>query len=417
MSSKLNHVSPQERYFLKKKLEEISQCKGRATELISLYVPPNRQISDVIAYLRNEYSQSSNIKSRVTRKNVMWAIESLINKVKTYKQPPPNGVVFFVGNKAVSNDATEEVSYIIEPIEPINIYMYKCDSFFYTEPLESMVVESEVYGLVVLDRKEATLGFLKGSRIIPIKNEQSLVPSKHGQGGQSQPRFERWIEHAAHEFSVKVATMCENAFLPVKSELKGIILGGPGPTKDFFYSENFLHYELQKLVILPLIDVGYTDEYGLKELVNKASSTIENLQITKQRKLVERFLLEIKKGNNLIVYGVQEVISKLSKGIVDVVLLSEDVRGIIVYYKCPVCNYSENAIYNKDDVKGKKCPKCGADMDIQSKNDVGEEIYKLAEQYNTKVELISTGFDEGELFYKTFNGIGAILRYYQNENG
>ena len=55
------------RYAFRRKLDEIAACRGRATELISLYVPPAKQISDVLAYLRNEYAQSSNIKSRTTR--------------------------------------------------------------------------------------------------------------------------------------------------------------------------------------------------------------------------------------------------------------------------------------------------------------------------------------------------------------
>jgi len=57
------------RYEFRKALQEIESLKGNGTELISLYVPPNKQIYDVIQYLREEYSTSSNIKSKSTRKN------------------------------------------------------------------------------------------------------------------------------------------------------------------------------------------------------------------------------------------------------------------------------------------------------------------------------------------------------------
>ena len=68
-------IDPQlARYSFQRKLDEIAKVRGRATELVSLYVSPGKQISDVMSYLRNEYAQSSNIKSRTTRKNVMWAI-------------------------------------------------------------------------------------------------------------------------------------------------------------------------------------------------------------------------------------------------------------------------------------------------------------------------------------------------------
>src|SRR5579871_6661309 len=100
------------RYSFRRKLDEIAACRGRATELISLYVSPGKQIFDVMGYLRNEYAQSSNIKSRTTRKNVMWAIESLMGRVRQYKESPPNGVAFFVGSKAVGADKDEAVTFI-----------------------------------------------------------------------------------------------------------------------------------------------------------------------------------------------------------------------------------------------------------------------------------------------------------------
>ena len=51
----MKQLTDKEKYDLKRKLEELKACKGQHTELISLYIPPNRQISDVMAYLRNEY--------------------------------------------------------------------------------------------------------------------------------------------------------------------------------------------------------------------------------------------------------------------------------------------------------------------------------------------------------------------------
>ena len=75
-----DHDHARARYEFKRKLEEIQSMQGRGTELISLYVPPDKQIPDVTAYLRNELSQASNIKSKSTRKNVGAAIESILNR-------------------------------------------------------------------------------------------------------------------------------------------------------------------------------------------------------------------------------------------------------------------------------------------------------------------------------------------------
>src|SRR5579859_1100767 len=153
------------RYTFKRKLDEIAGARGRATELISLYVPPGKQLSDVMAYLRNEYAQSSNIKSRTTRKNVMWAIESLMGRVRQFKESPKKGVAFFVGSKAVGADKSVPVTFIVEPPETLNTYLYRCDSTFFLDPLVDMVHEPELWGLIVLDRAEVTLGYLRGKRI------------------------------------------------------------------------------------------------------------------------------------------------------------------------------------------------------------------------------------------------------------
>jgi len=90
-------LSDRQKYDFKRALEEIMDLKGRGTELISVYVPPGKQIFDVAAYLREEFSQSSNIKSASTRKNVQGAIQSILARLKYFKRPPVNGIIFFVG--------------------------------------------------------------------------------------------------------------------------------------------------------------------------------------------------------------------------------------------------------------------------------------------------------------------------------
>ena len=50
-----------EKYVLKKKLETLRNKSGRGKELISLYIPSDKQISDVTDHLREEHEQASNI--------------------------------------------------------------------------------------------------------------------------------------------------------------------------------------------------------------------------------------------------------------------------------------------------------------------------------------------------------------------
>jgi len=396
------------RYEFKRKLEELRVAKGRATELVSLYIPPSKQISDVTAYLRNEYAQSSNIKSKSTRKNVMWAIDSLMGKLKYFRKPPENGIVLFVGNKSASGDQTEAISYVIEPPEPVTTFLYRCDSSFYLEPLEEMAKEKECYGLIVIDRKEATIGMLRGKRIETIKNVQSRVPSKHGMGGQSQRRFERLIEIAAHEYFKKMGDMVTDAFL--NENIKGILVGGPGSTKDFFVEKDYLHHELKKKVI-DTFDVGYTDEYGLKELVENASSALSNIDLMREKRLMQTLMKEIIKEQGLGAYGEDEIRKFLKIGAVETLLLSEDIRKYRIKIRCGSCDYREEKTVDDKNFELGNCKKCSASLVVDETEDVVEELSKTAEKTGTKVELVSTDSSEGETLLKAFGGIAALLRF------
>lgn len=51
-------------YSIMKEIKRLRSIRGSGTELISVYVPAGFQINEEISKLREEYSQSSNIKSR-----------------------------------------------------------------------------------------------------------------------------------------------------------------------------------------------------------------------------------------------------------------------------------------------------------------------------------------------------------------
>ncbi len=397
------------KYDFKKDMQEIRDYRGRGTELISVYVPRSKQISDVMAYLRNEQSQASNIKSKATMKNVQSAIDSIASRLKTYKTPPENGVVIFCGEVPRAGDQTRMVQYVIVPPEPIGAFLYRCDSTFFTDPLETMLLDKKSYGLITIDRAEATIGILSGSRIQVLKHFNSLVPSKHHQGGQSSVRFERLIEIAAHEFFKKVADAATEAFLD-KPELLGILIGGPGATKDFFVKEEYLHHELRKKVVSPLVDTGYTDESGLRELVQNAQGIITDMQLTQEKTYMQRLFTEIRKADGgLSCYGEEEVRRALEMGAVDMLLLSDAIKKRRVTVRCPAGHVHSLTV--KDADERILCPNCGQAADVTEDEDLIDEFYDVADEFNTRLQLISGDSEEGDMLYKAFGGIAALLRY------
>lgn len=409
-------LTQRQKYDLKRQLEELRACKGRHTELISLYIPPTKQISDVTSYLKNELSESQNIKSKQTKKNVLSAIESILSRLKNFKKLPENGLVFFVGHKSVVADQTQMVAFVIEPPMEIQTFLYRCDSDFFLEPIENMLTEKEIYGLFLIDRRECTVGILRGNRVELLKYMTSQVPGKHGKGGQSQRRFERLTEIAAHEWFQKCGEKASEILLN-EPGIKGVFVGGPGPTKRYFVDEEYLHYEIQNKIV-DQFDTGYTDEYGLRELVAAASETMTDLKIAKEKKVMKRFLKEISKGDeSLSLYGEDYIRKALQMGAVDTLLMAEDLRKYRITLSCPTCNASMMKTVQADELDDSfEAPECAVcktptQMEITEKIDLIDELSELAENTGAEVFLISQNSEEGDSLVSAFSGIAAITRY------
>jgi len=307
-------------------------------------------------------------------------------------------------------DQTKMVQYVLEPPEPIPSFLYRCDSEFYLEPLVDMLLDKKSYGLIVVDRSEATLGLLTGKRIAIVRNIQSQVPSKHRMGGQSALRFERLIEIAAHEFYKKISDTATDAFLNKAGQLAGILVGGPGATKNYFVEQGYLHHELQKKV-MDTFDTGYTDEYGLKELVERAKETLVDMDLMREKRLITRLLEEIRKPDGgLATYGESHVRTATHIGAVSILLLSEGLRKKRYTIECPSCGWKDIITADDRPAQG-RCPSCGAVTITNDGVDLVDDFFDLSDQMGSKVELISEDSEEGEMLMKAFGGIAAILRY------
>lgn len=400
------------RYEFRRALEELASVKGRGTELISVYIPPERPVSDIMARLRSEYAESQNIKSRVTRSHVLWAIESAMNKLRQYRQIPEHGIVIFTGMRSAGADKYESVSHVLEPPTKITLDTYRCDSTFYLDPLRDLLVEHDQYGVLVIDRKEATAAIIQGKRVEVLWGpEESGVQSKHGRGGQSARRFERIIEDQAHQWFVKVADKMTELFL--NRPITALLIGGPGPSKEYFVSEGYLNHELQKKVYKQLFDAGYTDEQGIKEMLEKAETELADLELVKERRLMRRFMKEVSKsGAGLATYGESHVRRALSMGAVDTLLISETTRKARVSWKCPSCGtQAATTVPAGKEGEGAPCPKCQATMEEQSRTDLIRDLSEEASRYGTQVALVSGESEEGTVLRAAFAGLGAILRF------
>jgi len=411
-----------ELFRLKKTLMTLANKEGRGTELVSLYVPPGKQISDVINTLREEYGTASNIKSTTTRKNVMDAIVKVQQRLKLFKEPPENGLVIFCGAIPQNGAGSERIeTYVIVPPESIHVYLYRCDARFHTEYLQEMLREKETYGILLIDSSGATIATLQGRRLEIVRELTSGVPGKTRAGGQSARRYERLREMRLQEYFTRVGQHANEIFLPIES-LKGLIVAGPGPTKYDFEKGEYLNYMLKNKII-DTVDTAYVEEQGVKEVVEKAPEVMRKVRYIEERRIVQQFLYEVGHDTGKITYGEEDVRRASEAGAVSTLLLSEGLDMTRVTVKCNACGYQEqHTVKNKamtefeQGLAGKPCPKCSAPaLNIVDKQDLIDDFAKLAEYTNATVEIISTETEEGQMLKNSFGGVAAMLRFKLHE--
>ncbi|MFB6146321.1 MAG: peptide chain release factor aRF-1 [Halobacteriaceae archaeon] len=399
------------RYEFQRLIEELQDYEGSGTQLVTIYVPEDKQVSAVVQHVTAEHSEASNIKSKQTRTNVQDALTSIKDRLRYYDTyPPENGMVLFSGAVDAGGGQTEMVTRTLEsPPEPIQSFRYHCDSHFLTEPLEEMIGDKGLYGLIVLDRREANVGWLKGKRVEPVKSASSLVPGKQRKGGQSAQRFERLRLEAIDNFYQEVAEMANDLFVPKRHDLDGVLVGGPSPTKDEFLDGDYLHHEIQDHV-LGKFDVAYTDESGLHDLVDAAEDALQDAEIVEDKAQMEEFFEELH-GGDLATYGFEPTRENLVMGAVDRLLLSEDLREDVVTYECPDGHEERELVGEREDVPDHECSTCGDPAEAQVREDVVDHLTDIADQRGTETKFIPTDFEKGEQLLTAFGGIGGILRY------
>ena len=356
-----------QKYHLKKTVNELEQYRAAHTEFVSVYIPAGYEMNKIINHLAQEQGTATNIKSASTRHNVIDALERMIQHLKLFKRTPPNGLMVFSGNILAREGKNDVRVWSIEPPIPLKMRLYKCDKLFELAPLLDMMEVKEIYGLVVLDARDAMIAVLKGKTIIPLIKTHSHIPGKQKAGGQSAVRFARNREIAINDHLKKIADHVKDQFFG-NPMLKGIIVGGPGPTKHEFVEGNFLTGDIKKKIIA-IKDISYTEEFGLQELVDKSADVLAEEEISSEKKIMNRFLELLATKPGIVAYGENEVRKAVEAGAVDLILLSEELP--------------EQTI---------------------------DEFEAIAKNYSTNVQMISTETREG-VQLRELGKIGAILRY------
>lgn len=228
---------------------------------------------------------------------------------------------------------------------------------------------SELLSYEILPVKISNISVSNGRKVdmvdISMQNENFIADGivVHN----SSRRFQREREEQIKRFFKKIGDRSGKCFDEIKN-LRGILVGGPGPAKEDFSNGPFLPTKYKNKIIT-IKDISNTGEHGVKELVVKSEDVLEKEEIIAEKNLVDEFLRNLAKESGLASYGEAEVKKNLKLGAVEKLLLSESLE--------------EEKI---------------------------EEFSEIAKDFGTEVNIISEETQEG-VQLRELGGFAAILRY------
>ena len=343
-------------YKIRKTLEELSKKSGRGTELISVYIPKGKQLHEIISSLQQEQGTADNIKSDLTRSHVVDSLGKVVQRLKLYKKTPERGLVMCCGALPPEEGGplgSEVVTvWEVDPPKDLNQYLYRCDDHFHVDILKEMLKDDNLIGFLAIDAKDAGWGLLHGDKIDVLGQTGSGVAGKHRQGGQSAKRFQKLREMELSYFYNRVAQTTREYFIDIYP-IKGLIISGPGPTKEDFINGNYLEYRLQNNII-STIDASYAGSEGIREAFAKSSDILGDFRLVEEKKLVEDLFREINGNSGKGSYGLQEVIEFLKNNVVKILIITDDTNLNRVEGKCKRCQHVQEEIVERPLVIPKK---------------------------------------------------------------
>jgi len=220
----------------------------------------------------------------------------------------------------------------------------------------------------------------------------------------SARRYERLIEESIELYYKRIGEAMDRYFV---NTIKGVIIGGPGPAKEDFVKMSPFNYQIK---VLGVVDTGYTDEYGVREVLAKSADIISEQEAVKEKALVERFIKEVVSGG-LATYGEREVRRALETRQASQLLVSESLPYKRVKLVDTTTGEAQFVTTKSPQELEEKIRSIGGSVKVESEIPLADDLIDLAEQQGIEIHVISSDTAEGAQFLGSFYGIGAFLRY------
>lgn len=377
---------------------------------------------------RNPYSKKHRFTIGITERKSLELFLSLVGFNTGYKMKKLKKVITNKSRTSYTRQiflTGENIRKIIESEGHKVSDFKKVTNFFRNERLMSKDVFrssilSEVKNNENLYKKlAAVLDYnlipLKISSIRKIEEETSFVDIEVKNSNfianglvvhNSSARFSRIREGLLNDWMKHVAEAANKIFAEHK-EVIGIIISGSGPIKEMMFKEDYLHAEIKNRII-GVVDTSYTGDHGLHETLVRGEDLLKETAMTKEKKLLQKFLTELQKPNGLAVYGLENVIQYLESGNIDKIVLCENIDKRYIELECQ-CGMTK-AFLNNFEKNKQICKTCNRQQKILGDMDLIDFFEEKIKDYGSTLVIVTRDTREGEQFFQ-LGGIGGFLRY------
>ena len=411
------HVKNLEMFRLKKLIQDLDQMRGLGTSMITLIINYKDQISQFSKMLVDEVGKATNIKSRVTRQNVIDALTSTMEKLRLYNKTPSNGLVIFCGLVQMPTGGEKMIKIDLEPFKPINTSLYRCDNIFHTDELKTLLVDNDKFGFLIMDGNGSLFGLLQGNTKIILNQFKVNLPKKHSKGGQSANRFSRLVTESRHNYIRKVGEGLTKAFITNDvPNVKGLILAGSAEFKNKLQKSDLFDPRLAPIV-MKVVDISYGGELGFNQAIELSQDALKNVKFIHEKKILEKFYEEIAKDSGKYVFGIKDTMDAIENGVVDILIIWENIDFIRLTLKDNKNQIRVETVSSRK-VIGQKYRPDDSDVEYEIVENISlsEWLLDNYKKYVSQLEIVTDKTSEGNQFVKGFGGIGGILRYKLEQN-
>ena len=311
----------------------------------------------------------------------------------------------------------KKITIDLIPFRPINVFTYRCQSSFETEPLNALLEDDDKFGFIIVDGNGVLYATLQGNNKEIHQRVPVQLPKKHGRGGQSANRFARLREEKRHAYTVKVCEMAAQYFIENdKPTVRGIVLAGSANIKFDVQQSDRFDKRLSEIVIATL-DVSYGMDQGLSQAITLGADALSGVKFVHEKKVIGKFFEAISLDTGMIVFGVEDTMKALELENLESILLFENIEVTRYEIKNPA--KGDTKIFfltpqQEQDPKYFKDPETGVDLEVISSEQLGDWLCLNYKSKRVKLEFITDKSPDGFQFVKGFGGIGGFLRYSMN---